>query len=104
MKKFFVISLIACGVVTFTACNKNNGCPNSSDKVIVRDFSDTDSCGFVFELEGGDKLEATNLSEFPGIEYEEGMLLWLDSKPASGASTCGLGEIVRIKCVSEREF
>lgn len=104
MKKYIALSLITCGIATLTACNKNNGCPNNSDKAIVRDFSDTDSCGIVFELEDGSKLEATNLSEFPGLDYEEGMLVWLDSKPASGASTCGLGDIVRIKCISEREF
>jgi hypothetical protein len=104
MKKLLLVGFVAGSVLSFTACNKNNGCPNSSEKARVRDFTDSDTCGFLFELENGTKLEPTNISEFPLINYEEGQLVWVKYKPASGASTCGLGEIVKLKCVSEREY
>ncbi|MCB9222664.1 MAG: hypothetical protein R2780_12375 [Crocinitomicaceae bacterium] len=104
MKKLLLVGIVSTAVLSLTACNKNNGCPNSSEKATIRDFTDSDSCGILFQLEDGTKLEATNLSEFPAINYEEGQLVWVKYKPASGASTCGLGEIVRLKCVSEREY
>jgi hypothetical protein len=104
MKKVLLVGFVFGTVLSFTACNKNNGCPNNSEKARVRDFSETDTCGIVFELEDGTKLEPTNMSEFPTINYEEGQLIWVKYKPASGASTCGIGDIVTLKCVSEREY
>jgi hypothetical protein len=104
MKKGIFIGVLALATLTFTACNKNNGCPNSSVKAVVWDL-DNDSCGVVFQLvEDNSFVEATNRSEFPGLAYDNGQLIWLKYKKTSGASTCGLGEIVRINCISEREF
>lgn len=103
MKKYLILGSLLAGVFSFTACNKNNGCPNSSVKATVRDF-DNDTCGILFQLEDGTKIEPNNLSEFQTIEYEEGMWVWVKYKPASGASLCDLGDIVKLQCVSEREF
>ncbi|MEO9531667.1 MAG: hypothetical protein ABJG68_12880 [Crocinitomicaceae bacterium] len=104
MKKYLILGSIVAGFAALTACNKNNGCPNSSEKATVRVFEDNDSCDVLFQLEDGTKLEPTNLSEFQVLDYEEGMWVWVKYKPASGASKCGLGDIVKLKCVSEREF
>ena len=104
MKKLLLVSVVSIAALGMTACNKKNGCPNNSEKAVVRDFSDTDTCGIVFQLEDGTKIEPTNRSEFPSINYQEGQLIWVKYKPASGASTCGLGDIVKLKCISEREY
>lgn len=104
MKKLFVIGIVSIALLSITACNKNNGCPNNSEKGKIRDFTASDSCGYIIQLEDGTKLEATNLSEYPFVTLEEGQLVWVKYKAASGASTCGLGDIVRLKCLSEREF
>jgi hypothetical protein len=104
MKKTFVLSAILTVVIALGSCNKNNGCPNSSDKAVVRDFTDSDTCGIVFQLEDGTKLEPMNLSEFQTLELFEGQWIWLKYKNESGSSTCQLGDVVRIQCISEREF
>ena len=104
MKKLLFIGFIGAVLFSVSACNKNNGCPNSSEKAKIRDFT-SDSCTFIIQLEDGTKLEPTNLSEYPYVNMEEGQLVWVKYKESSGASTCGLGEqIVRLKCLSEREF
>ena len=104
MKKLLFTALIFSASTLFLACNKNNGCPNNSEKAVIQDYTDSDSCDYIFRLEDGTKLEPTNRSEFPNINYEDGQLIWLKYKEASGASICGQGEIIEIKCISEREF
>jgi hypothetical protein len=103
MKAKYLIGILAVSALAFGACKKNNGC-SRSEKAVVKDFSDSDTCGIVFQLEDGSKLEPTNLAEFAGLEYNHGDLVWISWKEASGASTCGIGEIVEIRCVSEREY
>lgn len=104
MKAKYVVGILAVFALTFVACKKNNGC-SRSEKAVVKDFSASDTCGIVFQLvEDGTKLEPTNLAEHGGMEYNHGDLVWISWKKTSGASTCGLGEIVEIRCVSEREY
>ena len=104
MKANYIAGILAVLAFSFAACKKNNGC-SRSEKAVVKDFSESDSCGVIFELvEDGTKLEPINLPEFAGLDYEHGDLVWISWKEASGASTCGLGEIVEIRCVSEREY
>lgn len=105
MKKLLLAGFIFSALFIVSSCNKKNGCPNSSEKARIRDFT-SDSCTYIIQLDDdATKLEATNLSEFPYIPLEEGQLVWIKYKPTSGASACGLGDsIVRIKCISEREF
>ena len=94
-------SILALATIAFSACNKNNGCARS-EKATVLDFSDSDTCGLVFRLEDGTYLEATNLNEFQA--WEAGDLVWISHKETAGASTCGLGEVIQIRCVVAREF
>lgn len=101
MKVKLFVGILSLLAISFVACNKNNGC-SRSEKAIVFDLSDADTCGIVFQLEDGSYLEATNLNEFQ--TWEDGDLVWISYKKTSGASTCGLGEIVRIRCVVPREF
>ena len=101
MKKILIFGAIFTSILATTACTKNNGCPNSSNKAIVRDFSDIDTCGIVFELEDGSKVEPMNLSEWQAFEFVDEQLVWLKFKKVPGQSTCQLGDVVRINCVSE---
>jgi hypothetical protein len=101
MKKKIVFGILALATISFSACDKHNGCARS-EKATVFDFSDTDTCGIVFRLEDGNYLEATNLNEFQA--WEAGDLVWISHKETSGASTCGLGDVIQIRCVVAREF
>ncbi|MCG8576886.1 MAG: hypothetical protein MI810_18540 [Flavobacteriales bacterium] len=100
-----IIGMFAVVVIAFSSCKRNNGC-SWSEKAIVEDWSEgNDTCGIVFRLvESGEKVEPTNLASFSNLTYEHGDLVWLSHKKVSGASTCGLGEVVKIRCIAEREF
>lgn len=98
---FGILTIGAISALSFTACKKNNGCARS-EKGWVVDLSDSDTCGIVFRLEDNTYLEATNLNEFQ--QFEDGDLVWISYKETAGASTCDLGEIVRIRCVVPRDF
>ena len=104
MKKLLIIGVMVSAAVAITGCNKNNGCPNNSEKATIVDSTANDSCGILIKLSDGTKLEPTNLSEYPFVNLEQGQLVWVKYKEAAGASTCGLGDIVKLKCLSEREF
>lgn len=104
MKASYIFAAFAFSALLIASCGKNTGGCYKGEKAKIRDFSASDSCGIVIQLEDGTKLEPTNLAEFKGIEYTEGKLIWVSYKPASGASTCGLGEIVEIKCIAERPY
>ncbi|MDA7803312.1 hypothetical protein N8987_01885 [Crocinitomix sp.] len=101
MKIKYLFGFLTLAALTFTACKKNNGCARS-EKATVLDLSDSDSCGIVFKIEDGTFLEAANLNEFQ--TFEGGDLVWISFKNTAGASTCGVGEVVEIRCVVPREF
>ncbi|MBI3136768.1 MAG: hypothetical protein HYZ14_18990 [Bacteroidetes bacterium] len=104
MKMKYLFGALAISALVFASCGKKTGGCYKGEKAVVKDFSDSDTCGIVFQLEDGTKLEPTNLAEFKGIDYTNGSLVWVSYKPASGASTCGIGEIVELRCVSERDY
>jgi len=103
MKAFYILAISSLVGYTAVSCKKNNGCARS-EKAVVKDFSDSDTCGIIFQLEDGTKLEPTNLAEFKGLPYNHNDKVWISYKPADGASKCGIGEIVKIRCVSAREY
>ncbi|UKN02531.1 hypothetical protein K6119_03225 [Paracrocinitomix mangrovi] len=105
MKKLVIAGAVIAAFFSITSCNKNNGCPNNSEKAVIRDYSNvSDSCGVIIQTEDGTKLEATNLSEYGYVNMDSGQLVWVKYKEAAGASICGLGEVVQLKCLSEREY
>lgn len=97
--------IIATSVVS---CKRHNGC-NWSEEGTIRDYSNPtdiehDTCGIVIELEDKTKLEPTNLASFPDLEYNDGDLVWVSYKETDGASTCGIGKIVKLRCIVHRNF
>jgi hypothetical protein len=60
-----------------------------------------DGCGMVIELENGDKLEPTNLSNFE-IDVEDGKKIWVEYHGVWMASICMVGEVVEVDCIGER--
>lgn len=105
MKKLIVFGCVLVAGMTISSCNKNNGCPNNSERAKIRVF-ENDTCGTLIQLtEDNSYLQPTNISEYPFVNQEDGQLVWVKYKEASGASNCDLNQqIVTIKCLSEREF
>ena len=102
MKKLALLTLLI-GSLSIISCKKNNGCARS-EKGWIRDLSDSDTCGVLIELEDGTKLEPTNWTEHNPLSWSNGDLVWVSYKEASGASLCNTGEIVKLRCISSREF
>ncbi|MCH2233845.1 MAG: hypothetical protein MK078_06285 [Crocinitomicaceae bacterium] len=102
MKKFVFVTFVL-GSLVFIGCQKYNGCTRAQ-KAWIRDYSESDTCGVLIELEDGTKLEPTNWTEHNPNSWSDGDLIWVSYKESSGASKCNTGEIVTLKCVSEREF
>jgi len=104
MNSKIIFGALSLSALLITSCGKDTGGCVGGEKAVVKDFTDSDTCGIVFQLEDGTKLEPTNLAEFSGMTFENGDLLWVSYKDASGASTCGIGEIVKMKCINTREY
>jgi hypothetical protein len=104
MNAKYFLGALAVSVLLIASCGKKTGGCYKGEKAWVKDFTDSDTCGILFQLEDGTKLEPINLSEFSGMEFNHGDLVWISYKPASGASLCGMGDIVEIKCLAEREY
>lgn len=104
MRRFVFPSFLFVGLALIASCGKDTGGCAKGEKAWVKDYSESDTCGIVFELEDGTELEATNLSEYINFGFTHDKKIWISYKEASGASLCGRGEIVEIKCLAEREY
>ena len=102
MKKFLkTISWISLTILLLLACNKNK-CADAV-KAELKDLSGLDGCGFVLELENGNKLEPLNLSDFD-IDLNDGKKIWVSYHLTTNmiATTCMVGDIVEIDCIANR--
>lgn len=97
----------------FAQCDdENTAC---STRAIVRNFTGTDGCGYVFELENGELLEPVKLircgtppvtnfvgapvAGFESLELKEGMRVKISYEETESVSTCMIGPLVRITCL-----
>jgi len=102
MKKLLkTISSISLMTLLLLACNKNE-CSDSV-KGKLKDLSGLDGCGFVIELENGNKLEPLNLSDFD-IDLNDGKKVWISYHLTTNmiATTCMVGDIIEIDCIANR--
>ncbi len=98
MKTILYTLLLA--LIILPSCKKQS-CPGAV-KANFSDLTGLDGCGFVIELENGKRIEPTNLSDF-SVLPENGKPIWLKYHITNGASTCMVGDIVEIECISEKE-
>ena len=100
------------GVLSFiglAACKRNEGC-NWTEKAWIEDYSQPGTqyytCGIVIRLEDGTRLEPVNLSKFESSTdpFQDGDLVWVSYKKTSGSSTCGMGEVVKLRCIPRRPY
>ena len=98
LKSISAISLIT---LLFLACNKNK-CDDSV-KAELKDLSGLDGCGYVIELENGNKLEPLNLNDF-NIDLKDGKKIWVSYHLTTSmiATSCMVGDIVEIECIANR--
>ncbi len=98
LKPIFSASLIT---LLLLACNKNK-CADSV-KGELKNLSGLDGCGFVVELENGNKLEPLNLSDFD-INLNDGKKVWISYHLTTNmiATACMVGDIIEIDCITKR--
>ncbi len=102
MKKTTLILIILISVLTFCfeSCTKNNVC-DQAVKGVFKDYTGLDGCGWVIVLEDNSVIEPSNLQDFMIIP-QENKKIWLSYENAPLASICMVGQVVIIKCISER--
>ena len=108
-----LLSLALLGTVT--SCQKNDlALPNACGTLAtIRDLRGLDGCGFVLELENGERLEPVLNSNCwdPSYQYAPTIenVRFMDGKQVSIAYTvlpdrgsiCMVGKVVEITCISE---
>ena len=102
MKQFLkTTSWISLTVLLLMACNKNK-CSDSV-KAELKDLSGLDGCGYVIELENGNKLEPLNLSDFD-IDLKDGNKIWVSYHLTTNfiGTICMVGDIIEIDCIINR--
>lgn len=116
MKKIITIPILFCALA-FSSC-KENEIPLCSTLAVVRDYSELDGCGYVFELEDGTILEPRlfpvlfcgtppvpkEITNHPLYDFEwvDGKQVYIDFEPVNDvASVCMTGQVVEITCLRE---
>ena len=102
MKQYLkTISWISLIVLLFMACKKNR-CSDSV-KAELKDLSGLDGCGYVIELENGNKLNPLNLCDFD-IDLKDGNKIWVNYHLTNNfiGTTCMVGNIIEIDCIINR--
>ena len=108
-----ILSLVLLGTVT--SCQKNEmALPNACGTMAtIRDMRGLDGCGFVLELDNGEKLESVYTYGFCGTPPLPAPIIdqvtFADGKRVSiafnvlpdRASICMVGKVVEITCISE---
>ena len=92
--------LFICFSIYLVACHKND-C-NGTVEATIKDLKGLDGCGFVIELNNGDYLEPTNLTDF-AINIQDGQKVWISYSPNTQMmSICMVGQIVDIDSICPR--
>jgi len=71
-------------------------------KGTVRDYTGLDGCGFVIELNTGERLEPALVRD-SNFVFHDNQKVWLSYKPCPNfMSICMVGDIVEVMCIKER--
>lgn len=103
MIKNHITPVLCAGLIalSLSSCNKN--ICSDSVKAELKDLTGLDGCGFVIELENGDRLEPLNLSDFD-IDLKDGRRVWVSYHLTENfiGSLCMVGDLVEIDCIVNR--
>ena len=87
--------------MNFPGCEKDD--PNISGEIegIVKDYTGLDGCGFIFELENGEKLEAAEIVDKDFTLYDNQRVALTYTELTGFGSICMVGKIARIETIRE---
>jgi hypothetical protein len=104
----FVLSLFMLGSVT--SCTDKTGLPEDNNcgvKATVKDLTGLDGCGYVLELENGERLEpsldsASATPSIKGVTLQDGMKVTVAYQELKDrGSICMAGKIVEVTCLTQ---
>ncbi len=70
---------------------------------IVKDYTGLDGCGFIIELENGDKLEPAQVLDSNFVFYDGQKVIFTYTELKDVGSICMVGKIVKIETIREAE-
>ncbi len=92
-----MITLESCEVVPSPSDDSNTKCEFTGT---VHDYTGLDGCGFIIELDNGEKLEPAVIED-ESFELEDGQRVSLSYEPIEAASFCMVGKVVKITCITD---
>ena len=96
------LSLLATGLLALAAsCQKSDQAPGCGTPATVRNLTGFDGCGYVLELDNGQRLEphGTPWQNFTPHDGDR-VLIGYEVEPA--VSICMVGEGVKLTCIQAR--
>lgn len=99
--KTLISILIVTLFLNFPGCQKEE--PVISDELqgTVKDYTGLDGCGFIIELDNGEKLEPAEIVDTAFVLYDGQRVLVTFSELKDMGSICMVGKIVRIETIEE---
>lgn len=106
----YVLSLVVLG--SMTSCSDNAGLPednNCGTKATVKNLTGLDGCGYVLELENGQKLEPildapSATPSIKGVSLRDGMRVTIAYRVLEDrVSICMVGKVVEITCLKQED-
>lgn len=100
MKRIGWITGIVMLVLISCSKEESSECESGINGTMV-DLNGLDGCGFVIELDGGERLEPINWDTFE-IEQEDGKAVVFEYHEVEMASICMVGKTIEIDCITEK--
>jgi hypothetical protein len=103
----YVTDRLICFYLFFVGCSESEITHHAcTARATIRDLTGLDGCGFVFELDNGEKIEPLpgELPEDPltNFEFVDGKKVFISYEPDDRwGSYCMVGLVAKITCVSE---
>lgn len=86
----------------YTSCNDGKLFLGETEG-IVKDYTGLDGCGFIIELENGDKLEPAQVLDSNFVFYDGQKVIFTYTELKDVGSICMVGKIVRIESIREAD-
>jgi hypothetical protein len=85
-------------ILFLMACDSNQG--HFGTEAMLIDLTGLDGCGWVFELDSGEKLEPSNLHEFE-IELIDSAQYAITYESSLNGSLCMVGDIILLQSIQQ---
>lgn len=90
-------------ILIFQACGNVDPILKGEVEGIVKDYTGLDGCGFIIELENGDKLEPVRIADSNFVFHDGQKVIFTYTELKDVGSFCMVGKIVQIESIREAE-